>query len=346
MIPSRNYHTISMPIPFFSKVKARKAFQDLLRPDLKRVEHFMEEQAQGFEPTVRDYMETVCRPRGKLLRPACSLLVAGATGEMKDEHIVLASLFEMVHVASLVHDDIIDEASMRRNSATVNALWGNSLAVLLGDTLFAQAMVLGADLGNTDFCKNLATIIKGVCEGEVEQSSRVFDLEMTKREYLDIIGKKTALLFSGAAGAAAWISNAEKEIVEAMYKFGMLLGTSYQIYDDCLDMVGDEDDAGKTLHTDADKGKFTLPFFYLLESEDKELVEELRTTVQNRSMPNFELLKNNSEFEHAIRNSVNDALKMNEEAREILWLLPENNYRSGLADLIFYFDELLEDCCK
>lgn len=335
-----------MPIPFFSKIRTQKAYHDLLRPDLKRVEEFIEAQTQSFDPTVADYMETVCRTRGKLLRPAFALLVAGATGGIKDNHIRLASLLEMVHLASLVHDDVIDEADMRRNKATANALWGNSLAVLLGDALFAHAMVIGTDLGSTDFCKKLATIIRDVCEGEVEQSSRVFDLEMTRDEYIEIIRKKTASLFSGATGASAWLSGVEPALEENMYKLGMMLGISYQIYDDCLDMVGDEEEAGKTLHTDADKGKFTLPLFYMLDGEDEELSGQIREDLENRKMPDFERLQNHPAFKSAIRRSVNDALKLNEDAREILWLLPENTYREALAGLIFHFDELLEDCCK
>lgn len=335
-----------MPIPFFSKVRSRKAYSDLLRPDLKRVSEFIESQTEIFEPTVRDYMETVCRTRGKLLRPAFALLVAGATGGVRDAHIRLAALLEMVHLASLVHDDVIDEADMRRSHSTANALWGNSLAVLLGDALFAHAMVLGTELGDTGFCRKLSTVIRDVCEGEVEQSSRVFDLEMTREQYLRIIGKKTASLFSAAAGASAWLSDMPADLVEGMYKLGMLLGTSYQIYDDCLDMVGNEEEAGKTLHTDADKGKFTLPFFYLLDSDDEELSERIRDEVANKTMPDFEAMRDHPAFRQAIRQSVDEALKMNEDARELLWLLPENNYREALADLIFHFDDLLEDCCR
>lgn len=335
-----------MPIPFLTKSRSRTAYRDLLRPDLKKVEEFVEAQTQNFGPTVGDYMETVCKTRGKLLRPALALLVAGATGGIKEPHIKLAALLEMVHVASLVHDDVIDEADMRRSKATANALWGNSLAVLLGDAMFAHAMVLGTDLGSTDFCRKLSLIIRDVCEGEIDQSSRVFDLEMTKGEYFEIIRKKTASLFSGATGASAWLSGVDQQIVDNMYKLGMLLGTSYQIYDDCLDMVGDEEEAGKTLHTDADKGKFTLPLFYILEGEDEELAEKVRDLMEERKMPDFESLENHPAFKSAIRSSVDTALKMNEEAREILWLLPENAYREALANLIFHFDELLEDCCK
>ena len=139
-----------------------------------------------------------------MLRPALVLLVAGATGGIKPAHIRLGALLEMVHLASLVHDDVIDEADKRRDEATANALWGNSLAVLLGDVLFSHAMVLGTEFGSTEFCRRLANTVRNVCQGEVAQSSRLYDLSMTREEYFEIIRKKTASLFSAAYGGG-WL---------------------------------------------------------------------------------------------------------------------------------------------
>ncbi|MEG1258470.1 MAG: polyprenyl synthetase family protein, partial [Akkermansia sp.] len=232
-----------MPIPFFSKLRRHKHYYDHVRPDIRKVEELIESQTECFDPTVADYMETVCRSRGKLLRPVLVLLVGGATGGVKDEHIRLGAILEMVHLASLVHDDVIDRADTRRNDPTANALWGNNLAVLLGDVLFAHAMILGTGFGSVDFCTRLGTMVRDVCQGEVEQSSRMYDLSMTKEEYFATIQKKTASLFAAATSGAAWLSGANQETQDAMHRFGILLGTAYQIYDDCLDMVGDEDDA-------------------------------------------------------------------------------------------------------
>lgn len=121
-----------MSIPFFSKLRSQKHYLQLVKPELKQVSEFVEAQSSCFDPEVADYMETVCQSKGKMLRPALVLLVAGATGGIKPAHIRLGALLEMVHLASLVHDDVIDEADKRRDEATANALWGNSLAVLLG----------------------------------------------------------------------------------------------------------------------------------------------------------------------------------------------------------------------
>ena len=333
-----------MSIPFFSKLRSHKHYYELVRPGLKQVEEFIESQTEQFTSHVADYMEPLCKSRGKLLRPALALLTAGATGSIRNEHIQLGAILEMVHLASLIHDDVIDHADTRRGEATANALWGNALAVLLGDTLFAHAMVLGTGLGNVEFAKRLSNIVRDVCQGEVEQSSRLFDLEMTREEYFNIIQKKTASLFSAATGGAAWLSGVRDDLGTAMYHLGTLIGMAYQIYDDCVDMVGSEDDSGKTLHTDAEKGKLTLPVFNLLDSDDEEISESVREALENRQKPDYETISHTDAYRKAINLSVQEACRMTEEAREILWLLPQSTYREALAEMTFYMDELLEDC--
>ncbi len=333
-----------MAIPFFFKLRSQKHYIQLVKSELKQVSGVVESQASCFDPEVADYMETVCQTKGKMLRPALTLLMAGATGGIKPEHIRLGAILEMVHMASLVHDDVIDEADKRRDEATANALWGNSLAVLLGDVLFAHAMMAATDFGSIDFCKRLGQTVRDVCQGEVAQSSRLFDLGMTREEYFDIIRRKTASLFSAATGGAAWISGVSPELEEALYRMGELLGVAYQIYDDCLDMVGDEDDAGKTLHTDASKGKLTLPIFYMLESGDRNVEAQLRDSIENHETIDYAQFRDEPVFAESIDKAVQVALEKNEAAREILWLLPRTEYREALAELTFYLDELLENC--
>lgn len=335
-----------MPIPFFSKLRNHKHYYDLVRSDLKDVEEMIESQAGCFDPEVSEYMARICRTQGKMLRPALVLLMGGATGGITKEHVTLAGILEMVHMASLVHDDVIDHADTRRGNETPNALWGNNLAVLLGDVLFSHAMVLGTGFGSVDFCMRLGEMVRNVCQGEVMQSSRLYDLSMTKQEYMDIIQKKTASLFSAATRGAAWISKVDPETEDAMSRFGLLMGTSYQIYDDCLDLVGDEDDAGKTLRTDALKGKLTLPVFNLLESDDDTVALAVRSSLEDRTYPDYESLSKTDAYREAIGSAVEEAKRINEEARELLWLLPQTSYREALAEMTFYMDELLDDCCS
>ncbi len=333
-----------MAIPFFSKLRTQKHYIQLVKPELKKVSEFVEAQASCFDPEVADYMETVCHTKGKMLRPALTLLMAGATGGIKPEHLRLGALLEMVHMASLVHDDVIDEADKRRDEATANALWGNSLAVLLGDVLFSHAMVEGTQFGSIEFCRRLGATVRDVCQGEVAQSSRLYDLSMTREEYFEIIRKKPAALFSAATGGAAWISGVSPELEKSLYQLGDLLGVAYQIYDDCLDMVGDEDDAGKTLHTDASKGKLTLPIFNLLECGDRNVEALLRVAIENHEGVDYSQFRDNPVYAEAIDIAIQVAHEKNEAAREILWLLPRTDYREALAELTFYLDELLDNC--
>jgi octaprenyl-diphosphate synthase len=195
--------------------------------------------------------------RGKRLRPLLALLVGGATGPINSEHVDLAVIVELIHIATLVHDDIMDEAERRRSQPTVNARWGNSLSVLLGDCLFAHALNLSTSFENADISRTIARVAREICSGEMIQTQRRFDLKLQVEEYLRIVEKKTGTLFAAAAELAALISRADANVIETFRNFGIQIGTAYQIYDDCLDIAGTESATGKTLGTDLRKGNFS-----------------------------------------------------------------------------------------
>ena len=202
--------------------------------------------------------------------PILTLLSGAATGTVCTSHIDLAVIVELIHLATLVHDDIMDGADIRRDQATVNAKWGNTLAVLLGDCLFAHALQLAAAFPNNAICRRIAHAAKEVCSGEIIQTQRRFDLNLTIDEYFQVIEMKTAALFAVATELGAFISEASPEVITAMKAYGLKLGTAYQIYDDCLDIAGTEEKAGKTLGSDLRKGKLTLPVLYLLQMVEPE----------------------------------------------------------------------------
>lgn len=335
-----------MSFPFFSKLRHKKEHIHLIRSELKRVQDCIAEQVLNFQPHVRHYMEEICQGRGKMIRPGLALLTAAATGGIKDEHVTFAALLEMVHMASLIHDDVLDKADARRDRPTPNALWGNELAVLLGDTLLSQAMVMGTEIGDVRFSHKMALATRDLCQGEVEQSSRLWDVDMTRADYYEIIRKKTAVLFSMAMSGSAMLQGMDEEVVEHMDRMGTLLGTSYQIYDDCLDLLGIDDAAGKTLGTDAEKGKLTLPVFFLLESSSEDIAAVVREAVENHREVDYSKLRHTEAFREAIQLSVNEGLSRNEEAREALWLLPESPAREALAEMTYRLDEMLQECCR
>lgn len=335
-----------MSFPFFSKLRHRKEHLRLIQTELKRVRDCIADQVHSFDPYVRRYMEDICQGRGKMIRPGLALLTAAATGGIKDAHITFAAMLEMVHMASLIHDDVLDKADERRDRPTPNALWGNELAVLLGDTLLSQAMVMGTEIGDGRFNHRMALATRDLCQGEVVQSTRLWDMDMTRAEYYEIIRKKTAVLFAIAMSGAAMLQGIDEEVTEHLDRMGTQLGISYQIYDDCLDLLGIDAAAGKTLGTDAEKGKLTLPMFFLLESSSEDIAAEMRDAIESHRSVDYARLRHTEGFREAIQLSVNEGLSRNGEARESLWLLPESPAREALAEMTYRLDEMLQDCCR
>ena len=335
-----------MGIPFFSKLRDKKEHLKLAQKELQKVRDVIAEQTKSYAPHVQEYMRYVCRGQGKMIRPGLVLLTAAATGGIKQEHITFAALLEMLHMASLIHDDVLDKADTRRDIPTPNALWGNELAVLLGDSMLAQAMVMGAEISDTKFIRRMAIAVRELCEGEVEQSTRLWDMDMSRADYYELIRKKTATLFAMAMSGAAYLQGLDDEMIEQLNRMGTLLGISYQIYDDCLDLTGSDDSAGKTLGTDAEKGKLTLPVFFLMESSHDDVAEYVRNAVEHHEEIDYARLRGTDAFDEAIRLSVAEGLTRNEEAREVLWMLPESPAREALAEMTYRMDEMLNDCCN
>lgn len=334
-----------MSFPFFSKLRQKKAYKQLVRDELQKVRDTIAAQTEHFSPYMRDYMRQVCRGQGKMLRPGLVLLTAAATGGIKPEHTTFAAMLEMLHMASLIHDDVLDKADTRRDQPTPNALWGNELAVLLGDSMLAQAMVMGADIGEARFIRRMALAVRDLCEGEVEQSTRLWDMDMSRADYYELIRKKTATLFAMAMSGAAYLQGLDDEMVEHLNRMGTLLGISYQIYDDCLDLTGTDSSAGKTLGTDNEKGKLTLPVFFLMESSSEDVAAYVRDCVEKHQEIDYSRLRNTEAFAEAIRLSVDEGLARNSEAREVLWMLPESPAREALTEMTYRLDEMLQDCC-
>ena len=236
----------------------------VVQPQLDEVSARIAQQAAAFDPAIEGYITYAIEGKGKRLRPIMTLLSGGATGSISDAHVDLAVIVELIHLATLVHDDIMDEAERRRGQPTLNARWGNALSVLLGDSLFAHALDLSTRFDDPEISRAIARATRDVCAGEIIQTQRRFDLHLAIEEYLRIIELKTATLFAVAAELGAKLNEAKTSQVESLKNFGRHLGAAYQIYDDCVDLAGRESATGKTLGTDLRKGKMTLPMLQLL----------------------------------------------------------------------------------
>ena len=248
-----------------------------LENELKEVERRILHQASLFDPGAESYVRYALEGGGKRLRPALVLLAGQVAGGWSEAIRDLAVLVELVHVASLIHDDVLDRADLRRSRATCNAKWGVELSVLLGDALFAHGLQLATKLENAEVARKIAEASKNLCEGEILQTQRRFDLKMSTSEYLHVVGLKTGALFRVAAEVPFLVFGSAEVKREAARSFGQQLGVAYQIYDDCLDLFGTDAESGKTLGTDLRKGKWTLPVLHALQTLPKEESEKLRT---------------------------------------------------------------------
>lgn len=318
----------------------------LVAPKLLIVEEQIMQQSDAFDPGVRGYVDYVCGTSGKRIRPALALLAGGACGAKEEDTVKLGVILELIHLASLVHDDIMDGATIRRNAPTAAVKWGSALSVLLGDCLFAHALELSASYEGNHISRKIARASNDVCSGEILQTQRRFDFNLSLPDYFKIIRMKTAALFASATELAAYLSGATEEVQKAMETYGNALGIAYQIYDDVLDLVGDESKIGKTLGTDLIKGKLTLPILYL-----RDMASDVQKSKLNKLMLQHEPIEVNvlagiADYEGAIAKAIGTAREYLEDARTSLQILPESAHRTALEGITKYLDNLLNKCVR
>jgi len=332
-----------MKLPTILKPKPAFPF-DLVKPELDRIETILQEQAAAFDPGVSGYVSYVCNTSGKRIRPALAVLAGGATGGVTDDHRRLSVILEMVHIASLVHDDIMDGADIRREMPTAAAKWGNALSVLLGDSLFAYALEQATEFKDASICRRIARASRDVCSGEILQTQRRFDFNLTMEEYFRMIEMKTAALFGAATELGAVLNGQSEGLSASMLSYGLKLGTAYQIYDDCIDLVGDEKAIGKTLGTDLTKGKLTLPMLFLLRDATEQQRTKLQRMVLKGEFMDTSILAGIADYEGAITRAVGTAKQMLVDARADLTGLAPGEHTEALHTITAYLDGLLDQC--
>jgi len=313
----------------------------LIRNELREVESTLREQVRAFDPGVEPYVSYICDTSGKRIRPALAALVGGATGGIRQDHLKLGTILELIHMATLVHDDIIDGASTRRKVPTANAKWGEGTAVLLGDALFSHALMLSTEFDDLHLSRAIAKASRTVCQGEILQTQRRFDLTLSQAEYFRIIEMKTGALFAAATDLAAYISGMPPEIRQPLNDFGLQLGTAYQIYDDCLDLIGTEEQFGKTLRTDLEKGKLTLPMLYLLEDASEAKRDKLLKRIIQQEALDLPVLVGIADYEGAIERALQHASGLLDQGEHCLTLLEDSQYRDALDGIILFLRGLL-----
>ena len=247
-----------------------------IREDLALSERVFDDELASAIAFVNELCVYVRCYRGKMLRPAMLLLSARAAGESRPAHRTLAAVVEMVHMATLVHDDVLDGADERRKQPTIQSMSGNVTAVLLGDYLISHAFHLCSDLDSQYASRRIGAATNCVCEGELMQNRHRGNLELTESEYLEIIRRKTGALTAVACELGAHFGGADDETVQALHAYGSSAGIAFQIMDDVLDVIGDERMMGKSLHLDLSLGKLTLPVIHCVGCGDAATAAEIR----------------------------------------------------------------------
>jgi octaprenyl-diphosphate synthase len=270
--------------------KTLVSWKELIRPVqpfLEEVSTNLAQQVDAFDPEIAAYARYALTNQGKQIRPALVALSGAAAGRLNDSLVTVAVIIEMVHLATLVHDDIMDEAEMRRRRPTLAANWGNEVSVLLGDCLFSHALCLAASFPTPEVCRAVAAATNVVCTGEILQTNQRRHFNLNRAEYFKALQMKTGELFALSCDLGAHLAGATPTARAAIREYGMALGTAYQLFDDCLDLFGSEEAVGKSLGTDLACGKLTLPILILLEQGTDSEQAQIKESIENWNPKNF-----------------------------------------------------------
>lgn len=242
----------------------------MIAEELSRVRELIKQQltASARSGDISGLLEHIGNRSGKMIRPGLVLLAGRCCGKITDEHISVAAIVEMMHNATLLHDDVIDEGKQRRGLPTINSLWGNESAVLLGDFILSRVFKMCAEL-ESKVARVIAAATVRLCEGELRQVVQKHRWQLSEAEYLDVITEKSAVLFSCSCHLGSQLAGAGESQTKSFADFGLNTGIAFQITDDLLDIVGDETKTGKTLGSDIDKHKLTLALIHLLKTADQ-----------------------------------------------------------------------------
>ena len=247
--------------------------------DMRRVDALIRERLESDVSLVRQVAEYIVAGGGKRLRPAILLLAAGALGYRGDAHTELATVVEFIHTATLLHDDVVDSSELRRGRETANAAFGNAASVLVGDFLYSRSFQMMVRVENMRVMQVLADATNTIAEGEVLQLMNCHDPEVGEQRYLEVIRRKTAKLFEAAARLGAVLAGVPQGVEEGFARYGMHLGTAFQLIDDVLDYSGDADTIGKSLGDDLAEGKPTLPLIRVMATGTAQQAELVRHAV-------------------------------------------------------------------
>lgn len=338
VVPSACRHRIIRHLVFFagsplSATTTQNSITDFIAPEMLAVNQVIRQQLHSEVPLVNQIAEYIISAGGKRIRPVLVLLVANAYQYQGKHHHELAAIVEFIHTATLLHDDVVDESSMRRGRKTANALFGNAASVLVGDFLYSRAFQMMVGINSMQVMQILADATNVIAEGEVLQLLNMHDPDVTEERYLQVIRSKTAKLFEAAAQIGALIAGADACQIEAAAEYGRSLGTAFQLIDDVLDYSGNADDIGKNVGDDLREGKPTLPLIYLMKNGNEEQRNLVRACIEQGDESKFDAILEAITQSGALAYTRSEAHKAAERAIASVSSLTESPYKQALLSL-------------
>ena len=294
------------------------------------------DQVSSRVPLIRDVGSYVVQSGGKRIRPLVVLLSAKACGYAGSGHVPLATLVEFLHSATLLHDDVVDDSDLRRGSLTAKAKWNNSTSILVGDFIYSRAFQLMVGLDSMRVMEVMSNATHIIAEGEVMQLVNIGNTELDEPSYLEIIRRKTALLFQAAAHTASILSQAREQHAHALQEFGLRFGMAFQLMDDWLDYAGDSSVMGKNAGNDLAEGKLTLPLIHTIANGSKAEANLVRRAIQFRAKDRLEDVLDAVRRSGSLDYTRESVLKQIEQAVGLLARVPDGIYRNGLESLAHY----------
>ncbi|MBS1127147.1 MAG: octaprenyl-diphosphate synthase [Nitrospirae bacterium] len=315
--------------------------------NLQEVFNLYEEKLQSVELNIRDLFRNkvpfiplignyIISSGGKRLRPLFHLISADLAGYTGNAHIDIAGIIESIHTASLLHDDVVDMAELRRGNPTANSIWGNQIVVLVGDFLYSNALKTAVMQKNQRIMEILSSATTRMTEGELLQLTRIGDPDITEKEYVEIITAKTGALISAACRLGAILGELPEEQEHALANFGMKTGIVFQMADDILDYMADENALGKKLCKDLEEGKITLPLLYLLTTAGENEQNEIKQIIRNFSEEGLSRIMLLLKEHRSIELSLKKAQSLINEATAELAVFPESRAKDALLAIAAY----------
>ncbi len=311
----------------------------LVNEDFDAVNNLIIDKIQSQVGLIHDLSHHIVQSGGKRLRPLLVLLASNACDYKGKDHIPLAAMVEFFHTATLLHDDVVDESTLRRGRQTANSIWGSKASVLVGDYLFTQSVQLMVEVGITEILDLLANTSHQISCGEVKQLANRHNPALTFDDYFDVIRAKTALLFAAAACIGPILSKAPLEVQESLYQYGLHLGNAFQLIDDALDYCSDTETLGKNIGDDLADGKATLPLIHALQNGTETQKQQIKDSLRMGNLNYLPEILSAIEETKAIGYTKSIAAQEVDQALSALSVLPESKYKSALIELAHFARE-------